>query len=154
VAPAMITVAMRVDDAARRRLPHRGVFGDERTRVRQVPERVDHQAAAAVDQPRVAGTEAAIRLEADVHVGCDPPEPHRDLGTPAPPPRATRRRLQGCGTRMATDVSARVATKRKRSGCPETWRATARSRRSGASSAVTPSTTSPAPCGNNRRALE
>src|SRR5262249_55800823 len=108
VAPAMIAVVMRVDDPSRRRLQYGCVFGDQRTRVRQVPEGVDHEPAAAVDEPRVTGAEAAIRLEADVHVGCDPPELHTDS---LPPGRAPGQ-LAGTSTMRNVDGERRERPRR------------------------------------------
>src|SRR5262249_52257970 len=54
VAPAVVPVAMRVDDAAGGRTPDARIGLDQRARVRQVPERVDDQPAARVDESRVA----------------------------------------------------------------------------------------------------
>ena len=51
VAPAVVAVAMRVDDTLRRALPDSGVLRDHVARVRQVPEGVDHHTAAVVTSP-------------------------------------------------------------------------------------------------------
>ena len=91
VPPAVVAVAVGVDHAPRRCLPHPRVGIHQPSRVRQVPEGVDDEAAAAVDQPRVAGAEAAVRLEARVDVASELPELHTRWPNTRGGPAATAR---------------------------------------------------------------
>ena len=68
IAPAVVAVVVRVDDAIGRTLPDTRVLLDELARVRQIPERVDDQAAGAIDQAGVAGTQSTIFLQAGINV--------------------------------------------------------------------------------------
>ena len=58
IAPAVVAVVVGVDDASRRRVPDPRVAFDHLAGVRQVPEGVDDEAAAAVDEAGVAAAEA------------------------------------------------------------------------------------------------
>src|SRR5262249_5290024 len=69
VAPAVIAVVVRVDDPARGPRPDPRVGRGQIARVRQVPEGVDDEPAAAVDETGVARAEPAILLQAGVHRG-------------------------------------------------------------------------------------
>jgi hypothetical protein len=68
IAPAVVAVVVRVDHPARRPFPDPRVLLHQGAGLRQVPEGVDDHAAAAIDQPRVAPAQAAVRLQAGIHV--------------------------------------------------------------------------------------
>src|SRR5207249_2649000 len=80
VPPAVVAVAVGVDDPPGGPLPDAGVGVDQLPGVGQVPEGVDDEAAAAVDEARVAGAEAAIGLEARVDVSRELAELHATTG--------------------------------------------------------------------------
>ena len=91
VAPAVVAVVVRVDDAPRRARPDARVVLDHLARVRQVPERVDDQAAAAVDEAGVARAEPAILLQAGVDVGASSTS---SMAEPVPPALLRWQRLR------------------------------------------------------------
>src|SRR5205809_319381 len=71
VPPAVVAVVVRVHHPARGPSPDARVGLDHLPRVGQVPEGVDDEAAGPVHEPRVAGPEAALLLEAGVDVARD-----------------------------------------------------------------------------------
>ncbi len=91
VAPAVVAVVVRVDDPARRARPHAPVRRDQIARVRQVPEGVDDEAAVAVQQTGVAGSETTILLHAGVHRGRELDEVHGPTVSPGRDAVATSR---------------------------------------------------------------
>ena len=62
VAPAVVAVVMGVQQALRGLVDHRAVQVHQLARPDQVVERVDHQAAAATDEPGVGCAQAAVGL--------------------------------------------------------------------------------------------
>src|SRR5262249_16227285 len=68
VPPAVVAVVMGVDDPPGGPLPHAPVLLDQAAGVGEVPEGVHHEPPAAVHQAGVAGAQAAVGLQAGVHV--------------------------------------------------------------------------------------
>jgi hypothetical protein len=68
VAPAMIAVVVRVDDAGRRGPENVFVEPLHATSPRQVPEGVDHHGTAAGHQAGVTPAQSAIRLQAGIDI--------------------------------------------------------------------------------------
>src|SRR5207249_2832523 len=107
VSPAVVAVPVRVDHPSRRRLPHTSVGIDHLPGVRQVPERVDDEPAAAVEESRVARPEAAVRLQAGIDVAGELAELHSKFDvTSCPtggqlPSAVLRGRVAGNPRRMA-----------------------------------------------------
>ena len=71
VAPAVIPVLVRVHHPASRLGPDLLVVADHLSRVRQVPEGVDHHAPGTVHQSGVAVAESPVLLQAGVDVAGD-----------------------------------------------------------------------------------